>query len=249
MAQQNITLFTNHPGHLMMGPHEALVARVIESLQQIFCMHNACHVCHTCRAIQDYQYHAVHWLSTPSTYTREQVNIIHESMRFALDQDQHVFFIIQHADRLAHASANSLLKLLEEPPQGYHFILISERVDQILPTIRSRCIMHTYGDVQARDTKHPLLSLFVAESYEPLTFMGALEKADPNEQETAQLLDQLLMHWLHEYKKTIVQDNTQRIAHIEHMVTIVKEALASPPMPGGSKLFWKNLFLTCNMKH
>ncbi|RMF25900.1 MAG: hypothetical protein D6765_09755 [Bacteroidetes bacterium] len=34
---------------------------------------------------------------------------------------------------------NRLLKLLEEPPEGTHFLLVSERPDLLLNTIRSRC--------------------------------------------------------------------------------------------------------------
>lgn len=36
-------------------------------------------------------------------------------------------------------SANALLKTLEEPRAGVHFVLLSERPDRLLPTIRSRC--------------------------------------------------------------------------------------------------------------
>ncbi len=36
-------------------------------------------------------------------------------------------------------SANTLLKSLEEPPKNTIFILLAERLDRVLPTIRSRC--------------------------------------------------------------------------------------------------------------
>jgi DNA polymerase-3 subunit delta' len=36
-------------------------------------------------------------------------------------------------------SANALLKTLEEPPQSTIFLLVSSRIDKILPTIKSRC--------------------------------------------------------------------------------------------------------------
>lgn len=48
---------------------------------------------------------------------------------------------IDPAEALNPAAANSLLKTLEEPPAGTHLILISGPVDQLLPTIRSRCRM------------------------------------------------------------------------------------------------------------
>ncbi|WP_424195443.1 DNA polymerase III subunit delta' [Ampullimonas aquatilis] len=36
-------------------------------------------------------------------------------------------------------AANALLKTLEEPPPATHFILVTHRLDSLLPTIRSRC--------------------------------------------------------------------------------------------------------------
>ncbi len=49
------------------------------------------------------------------------------------------FFIIDEADKLNDASANALLKTLEEPPPTSHLILITSRPAVLLPTIRSRC--------------------------------------------------------------------------------------------------------------
>ena len=48
--------------------------------------------------------------------------------------------IIWQADRMSAQAASRLLKLIEEPPPFTIFLLISENPDQILPTMRSRCI-------------------------------------------------------------------------------------------------------------
>ena len=42
-------------------------------------------------------------------------------------------------------SANALLKTLEEPRPDVHFVLLSERPDRLLPTIRSRCQRVRFG--------------------------------------------------------------------------------------------------------
>lgn len=47
--------------------------------------------------------------------------------------------IIDAADDLNPSSANALLKLLEEPPAGVTFLLVSHAPFRLLPTIRSRC--------------------------------------------------------------------------------------------------------------
>ena len=47
--------------------------------------------------------------------------------------------IVDAADELNVSAANALLKLLEEPPSGVTFLLISHQPSRLLPTIRSRC--------------------------------------------------------------------------------------------------------------
>lgn len=46
---------------------------------------------------------------------------------------------INPADKMNVASSNALLKMLEEPPEGVYFILISEHPGTMSATIRSRC--------------------------------------------------------------------------------------------------------------
>ncbi|MDP2599852.1 MAG: DNA polymerase III subunit [Deltaproteobacteria bacterium] len=47
--------------------------------------------------------------------------------------------LVNDAHALTDAAANSLLKILEEPPSQTYFILITSRPLKLLPTIRSRC--------------------------------------------------------------------------------------------------------------
>ncbi len=51
--------------------------------------------------------------------------------------------LIYPAERMNMISANTLLKTLEEPPGDVKFVLASESAHQLLPTIRSRCQVHT----------------------------------------------------------------------------------------------------------
>jgi DNA polymerase III subunit delta' len=48
-------------------------------------------------------------------------------------------FVIERADQLGEEAANRLLKTIEEPPAYVHLILITDRLGDVLPTIRSRC--------------------------------------------------------------------------------------------------------------
>ncbi|HEY4241511.1 MAG TPA: hypothetical protein VGM88_16935 [Kofleriaceae bacterium] len=48
-------------------------------------------------------------------------------------------FLVEEATSMAPATANALLKTLEEPPARTLFVLCSTAPEQLLPTIRSRC--------------------------------------------------------------------------------------------------------------
>ena len=51
----------------------------------------------------------------------------------------HRWILVEEAHRLNESSGNILLKTLEEPPPGTHFILVTHRPEALLQTIRSRC--------------------------------------------------------------------------------------------------------------
>ncbi len=48
-------------------------------------------------------------------------------------------FVLERADTLIEQAANKLLKTLEEPASFVHLILLSDRLGEVVPTIRSRC--------------------------------------------------------------------------------------------------------------
>jgi DNA polymerase-3 subunit delta' len=59
--------------------------------------------------------------------------------------------IVDAADDMNTSSANALLKLLEEPPAGATFLLISHQPASLLTTIRSRCRELRLGPLAATD--------------------------------------------------------------------------------------------------
>ena len=53
--------------------------------------------------------------------------------------------LLAPAEMMTPAAANSLLKILEEPPSGVYFILVSSHWRRLLPTILSRCRSVVFG--------------------------------------------------------------------------------------------------------
>ena len=63
--------------------------------------------------------------------------------------------VVLGADRLKTESANAFLKTLEEPPPRTLFLLLSERPEQLLPTIISRCQRIDLPDARAQQLEEP----------------------------------------------------------------------------------------------
>ena len=59
--------------------------------------------------------------------------------------------LITEADAMNQPAANSLLKILEEPPSSVYFILVSSKAKALLPTIRSRCRTVPFGAPDAAE--------------------------------------------------------------------------------------------------
>ena len=64
-------------------------------------------------------------------------------------------FIITTASFMKEA-ANSLLKVLEEPPDYAHIIILAENLGELLPTIRSRCAIVRLGAIPAGEIEQLL---------------------------------------------------------------------------------------------
>ncbi len=67
--------------------------------------------------------------------------------------------LIDDADSMNVASANALLKTLEEPGPGAVLILIAEDADQVIQTIRSRCQQVFFGPLSPEDLRLALQNL------------------------------------------------------------------------------------------
>jgi DNA polymerase-3 subunit delta' len=63
--------------------------------------------------------------------------------------------VVLGADRLRTESANAFLKTLEEPPAHTLFLLLSERPEQLLPTIISRCQRIDLPAARAQQLEEP----------------------------------------------------------------------------------------------
>ena len=239
--------YIKHPACLFIGNEQSTQEHIVMLLQSHFCQYKeaaqACRVCIECRKVQEQQHESILWLYPAKQYAIDDLKVIFSTISFALDVEQHFFFIIQKADLLTPTCANALLKSLEEPPAGYHFILLAHHDEQILPTIKSRCLI-TQLHCVSMPTANALLPFFTTTSFQdPIAFIKELDTLNPSEWESMNVLDQLIEHWAGVYKKSIIATDADKQKQALGMMSHLKKAAAHPPMPGSSKLFWKNLFL------
>ena len=59
-----------------------------------------------------------------------------------------IVYIIKNADRLNASSANSILKFLEEPEDDIIAILLTDNLNMIIPTIKSRCQVLNFKNIR-----------------------------------------------------------------------------------------------------
>ncbi len=231
-----------HPANLWIGPEQELHAHVLSVVQKLLCPHQGCGTCHRCVSIVERQHHALTWLEPENYYTVKQIQQIFTRVCFALQPGEKHIIILDRADLFNTASANSLLKSLEEPPEGYHYILLAPRMEGILPTIRSRCVVRQFD--AGKPLTHRLLPFFTSYSFvQAPALMKEIQKERIPEREIDQLLDAAVHHWQEEYKKALLHKDDKKSSLASAMVQVIEHARRTSPMPGSSKVFLKNIYL------
>lgn len=227
---------------LWIGPTNTTHQQVLRYVQELFCQHNGCNMCAICAAISSRNYYSLLWIQPHERYVLDDFIPLMESLTFELETHEKRIIIIDRADLLSSACGNSLLKTLEEPPYGYHFVLLAHNHDRVLPTIRSRCITTVLQGTPSY-SDHPLLKAFMQDQpIAAITFMKLIDSHKTTEQETTDLLQQLLCYYLEQTKSHCIQKK-EGYAAIAQRLTILKRVCAQPVMTGSSKLVWRELFL------
>jgi DNA polymerase III subunit delta' len=83
--------------------------------------------------------------------TIQQMRLLRQRAQFKPLKGERRVFLIDHLDRANEQAANSLLKVLEEPPEHLVIIATAENLYEVLPTIRSRSVILTMARLSESD--------------------------------------------------------------------------------------------------
>lgn len=108
---------------------------------------DACGHCSTCIQIEHGNHPDVMSISPDGTYIKiEQVRTVQAAFRYKAQLGITRVLVIEDAERMRMETANSILKFLEEPISPMVAVLLTEKREKILPTVRSRCGWVRFGD-------------------------------------------------------------------------------------------------------
>lgn len=139
---------------LFVGPlHCALEPFVKKVMKLLLCKtasNQPCMDCLDCRMVEQVEHPDIEWVKPEKNGGAIKVDQIRELQQTAYltpQRSTYRLIIIEAADRMNTASANALLKVLEEPAEHTIFILIAQQLSTVLPTILSRCQITTFSSI------------------------------------------------------------------------------------------------------
>ncbi len=236
----------HHHAHLWFGSSQTLQNQIMHDLQKILCKSEGCQICITCKQIELHEHPWIQWLQPDGAYNLDQIDEILQIVRFKLDPSEKRFIIFSHAEELTANCNNRLLKTIEEPHDGYIFIFLATRTENILPTLQSRCFVQEFDQHTHNFAFEEILQPFLKNKFErPLEFIKLIDDLEIKERETKDILDNLL-NVFHTQLKNVdlnLPDHQSKMIRITDKIIILKEALLQLPPQGSAKMFWKNLYL------
>ncbi len=136
-----------HHGLIVMGPRGIGKAALARGLAcALHCPEQpaiGCGTCSECQRILGGLHAGVEWIEPETEGGKIKVETARElshRLQHAPFEGRHHIVIFDPADALTEQAYNALLKSIEEPAPGVHFLMLTTHPDGLLPTILSRCL-------------------------------------------------------------------------------------------------------------
>ncbi len=119
---------------------------------------DACEVCPPCKAINAGNFPDVIEISAEKdVIVIDQMRELRKIAYLKPMMGKKRVFVVVGADKMTEEAANSLLKILEEPPLFSYIILVADNPFLIMPTIKSRCQVLNFSPVSKEDIEKILV--------------------------------------------------------------------------------------------
>jgi len=178
---------------------------------------DSCEECSSCQKINHLNHPNVRIISGEEESIKiEQIRSLKRETGYRIYEGRKRVWIIEEAGKLSLEASNSLLKILEEPPPDTLFILIIQTLEDVLPTIRSRCQIIRFSPLSSREIEKILREKF---SLNPqnISLIGKLSRGSMEEALLLVKEEEIFK------KRDIILNNLTRDLSIEEIMKISKE--------------------------
>jgi DNA polymerase-3 subunit delta' len=132
-----------------------------KTLQCLEMKEDPCNVCMSCQLIESANHPDI--ITVTSTKSK---SIGVDDIREQINKDIHIkpykfkykIYIVNEADKMTEQAQNALLKTIEEPPEYAIFFLLTNNINQLLPTMLSRCVVLNLRPIEDYKIKDYLMS-------------------------------------------------------------------------------------------
>ena len=120
-----------------------------------------CGECRACRKIKNGNHPDLQIIRPDGAQIKiDQVRELQREIVYQPFEGPRKIYILANTERMHNAAANALLKTLEEPPAASTLILLTENIESILLTIRSRCQVLPFYPMSAEELTAALIEQF-----------------------------------------------------------------------------------------
>lgn len=130
---------------------------------------DACNMCRSCHQFDSGNHPDIKWLRHEKAASigvddvREQIN---KDVVIKPYSSEYKVYIIDEAEKLTTQAQNALLKTIEEPPAYAVIIFLTNMLEALLPTIRSRCIIMNLRSVDTKRIQQYLMQKYQIPDYQ-----------------------------------------------------------------------------------
>ncbi|MCG9127184.1 DNA polymerase III subunit delta' [Candidatus Poribacteria bacterium] len=120
-----------------------------------------CKSCRGCRKIENGNHPDFRIIRPDGAQIKiDQIRELQQKIHYPPLEGRRKIYILVNTECMNNYAANSLLKTLEEPPSASTIVLLTENIETILPTIRSRCQVLPFYPLAQKELTVALMGQF-----------------------------------------------------------------------------------------